>query len=129
MNAKPTNRSKLDATLEKYKEAHKMGEKMNDREVRIPRIYLRKIEKVIGVVTPDEESKFADFQEVDELTRNRVREIYYQLAELRAEAYLKYLLSRNIDRGHMFSFVLDVIIGGMDQDEWLKEKLGQSDSD
>ncbi|WP_226643251.1 hypothetical protein [Microbulbifer variabilis] len=100
---------------------------MTNKEVRIPPMHLRKIEKVIGVaVSPDEEGKFSSFQEVDELTRSRVREIYYQLDELRAIAYLKYFLPKKLDREHMFSFLSDVIIGGMDQDEWVKEELGHS---
>ena len=100
-----------------------MGEnKAEKKEVRI--MYLEKIERIIGAsVDPNEEGKFASFREVDELTRSRVREIYYKLDELRAKSYLKYFLPKNIDdEGHLFSFLFDVVIDGMDQNEWEKEK-------
>ncbi|WP_444902987.1 hypothetical protein ACJJIU_14315 [Microbulbifer sp. CnH-101-E] len=107
-----------------------MGEKITNNEVRIHRMHLKKIEKVIGVaVTPVEEGKFSSYQEIDELTRSRVREICHQEDELRAEAYLKYLLSKDLDRGYVFSFIINVIIGGMDQDEWVKKNLGCSGRD
>ncbi|AZZ92396.1 hypothetical protein EUZ85_17365 [Hahella sp. KA22] len=103
---------------------------MASKDVRIPEMYLRKIEAAIGAtIDPSEESMFSSFQEVDEITKSRARDIYYKLDELRAESYLKYVLSEKLDRSHIFSFLVDVIIGGMDLDEWTKEELGASDQD
>ena len=86
-------------------------------------LYLKEIEKIIATsVDPNDEGKFASFREVDERTRSQVREIYKQLDELRAKSYLKYFLSKNIDHeDHLFSFLFDVIIDGMGQDEWERE--------
>lgn len=110
-----------------------MGEnKACKKEVRIPEIYLRRIEQVIGAaIDPNDEGKFASFREVDEITKARVRDIYSQVDELRAKAYLTYLLPKGIDRGHVFSFLFDVIIDGMDLDDWERdmERLSSSDRD
>ncbi len=99
------------------------------KEVKI--MYLEKIEQVIGeIIDPDDEGKFSSFREVDALTKLRVRKIYNQLDEVRARSYLKFFLPKNIDNeGHLFSFLFDVIIDGMDQDDWErdKEKLSSSD--
>jgi len=104
-----------------------MGEiKSDKKEIKI--MYLKKIEQVIDtLVDPSEEGKFSSFREVDDITKSRVRTIYHQLDELRARSYLKYFLPENIDdEGHLFSFLFDVIIDGMDFDEWEKAKLDSS---
>lgn len=90
---------------------------MKDKEIRIPDMYLKKIEKVIGTIDPNDGNKFSSFQEVDALTKARVREICNQLDELKAESYLKFIFSKEVERKHIFSFLVDVIVGGMDQDE------------
>lgn len=101
---------------------------MTIREIRIPEMYLKKIEKVIGVIDPNEGGKFASYREVDELTKSRIREIYCQLDELRAESYLKFVLSKDVDRSYIFSFLFDVIIDGMNKDDWEREKENLSSS-
>ena len=110
-----------------------MGEnKVNKKEVRIPEMYLRKIERVIGAsVDPNDEGKFASFREVDEITKSRVRDIYSQIDELRAKAYLSYVLHKNLEREHIFSYLFDVIIDGMGIDDWErdKERLSSSNRD
>lgn len=100
------------------------GEHMaNKKPIKI--IYLKEIEKIIATaVDPNDEGKFSSFREIDEITKSHVREIYNQLDELRAKSYLSYFLSKNLDKeGHVFSFLFDVIISGMDQDEWERERL------
>lgn len=86
------------------------------REVRIPDLYIRKIEEAVGAVLDlSEENKFASFDEVDELTKNRAKEIYYKVDEIRAIFYLKYVLKKGVERAHIFYFLFDVVIGG-----WIK---------
>ena len=95
------------------------------KEVKIPEMYLRKIEQVIGMaVDPSDENKFSSFQEVDDLTRSRAREICNQIDELRAERYLKYLISDNLGR-YVFSFLTDVITGSMEEEEWIRKNFGE----
>lgn len=98
-----------------------------NREIKIPDMYLRKIEEAIGSkIDSGEEHKFPDFSEVDELTKIRVREIYYKVDEIRAIFYLKYVLKSGVDRSHIFSFLFDVILGEMDQKEWVRQEFGHS---
>ena len=95
--------------------------KGNKKEVRIAEIHLRNIERIIGTtVKPSEGAKFASFLDVDELTKSRLRDIYTQSDELRAQAYLAYLLPKHVDRSHVFSFLVNVIIGGMSLEDWEK---------
>ncbi|WP_041598366.1 hypothetical protein [Hahella chejuensis] len=122
--------SQIEKDLSKYESHIKTDKKMASKDVRIPEMYLRKIEAAIGsTIDPSEESMFSSFQEVDEITKSRARDIYYNLDELRAESYLKYVLSEKLDRSHIFSFLIDVIIGGMDLDEWAREELSSSSRD
>ncbi|HTF97299.1 MAG TPA: hypothetical protein VL995_14270 [Cellvibrio sp.] len=97
-------------------------------EIRMPEMYLKKIEKVIGAIDSSDGGKFASYQEVDGLTKFRIKEIYYQLDELKAESYLKFVLSKQVDRSYIFSFLFDVIIDDMDQNEWEREKETLSSS-
>lgn len=110
-----------------------MGEnKVNKKKVRIPEMYLRKIEQVIGAaVDPNDEGKFASFREVDEITKSIVRNICSQIDELRAKAYLNYVLHKSVEREYIFSYLFDVIIDGMSIDDWErdKEKLSSSNRD
>ena len=93
--------------------------KVGKKAVRIAEIHLKHIEQIIGVeVDANEKAKFASFSDIDELTKSRVRDIYSQSDELRAQAYLIYLLPKNIDRSKVFSFLFEVIIEGMNQEEW-----------
>ena len=95
--------------------------KGNKKEVRIAEIHLRNIERIIGTtVESGEAGKFANFLDVDELTQSRLRDIYTQADELRAKAYLTYLLPKHFDRNHIFSFLFNVIIEGMSQEDWEK---------
>jgi hypothetical protein len=101
---------------------------MTSKEVRIPETYLRKIEEAIGAkIDAGEQNQFSNYLEVDELTKARAREIYYKVDELRAIFYLKFVLANGVDRSKIFSFLFDVIIGGMDQEVWAREELGSHD--
>jgi len=92
---------------------------MSKRQVRIAEIHLKHIEQIIGVkVNANEQAKFASFSDIDEVTKSRVRDIYSQSDELRAQAYLIYLLPKNIDRSKVFNFLFSVIIEGMNLEEW-----------
>lgn len=95
----------------------------NKKEVRIYTVYLRNIERIIGApVDPNEEGKFANYRDVDELTKSRIRDIFDQSNDLTTRAYLTYLLSDDINPRYLSSFIVDVAIDGMDQDEWEKNK-------
>ncbi|MBU1554313.1 MAG: hypothetical protein KKA68_19860 [Gammaproteobacteria bacterium] len=103
--------------------------KVDKKEIRIPEMYLNKIEQVIGAaVDPNDEGKFASFRAVDEITKSIVRNIFFQIDELRAKAYLNYVLHKNVERGYIFSYLFDVIVDGMSIDDWErgKEKLSSS---
>lgn len=99
--------------------------KADKKEVKIPEMYLRKIEQVIGMaVDPNDENKFSNFRDVDDLTRRRAKDIYNQIDELRAERYLKYLISDDLG-SYVFSFLVDVVTGSMDEEEWIKKNFGE----
>lgn len=97
----------------------------NHKEMRILEIYLKKIEEAIGAkLLSGDQGKFPSFLEIDDLTKERAKEIYNKVDELRAMSYLKFVLAQDVDRSKIFSFLFDVIIGGMDQEVWAKEELG-----
>jgi hypothetical protein len=99
-----------------------------NKDVRIPEMYLVKIENAIGAaIDPSEENQFSGFEEIDDLTKTRAREIYNKVDEIRAIFYLKYVLKKGIDQSQIFSFLFDVIIGGKDQEAWVREKFGSHD--
>lgn len=110
-----------------------MGENKNSKkEIRIPEMYLNKIEQVIGsTLDPNDEGKFSSFRDIDEITTSRVRNICSQIDELRAKAYLNYVLHKSVERGYIFSYLFDVIIDGMGIDDWGrdKERLSSSERD
>lgn len=100
-----------------------MGE--NNKEIRIPEVYLKKIEEAIGAkILLEEQGRFSSFLEIDDPTKERAKEIYEKVDEIRAISYLKFVLAKDIDRSKIFSFLFDVVIGGMDPNVWAKEELG-----
>ena len=97
-----------------------------NRDVRIPEMYLRKIEKIIGEeVNVRDENKFLNFREVDELTKSRLREIYMKENELVADRYLKYLTSKELHK-YTFVFLIEVVVDKMNLDEWIDKELNST---
>ncbi len=97
----------------------------NNKEMRIPEIYLKKIEEAIGAkIVLGEQGQFSSFLEIDDLTKARAKQIYEKVDEIRAVSYLKFVLAKDVDHSKIFSFLFDVIISDMDSKVWAREELG-----
>lgn len=94
------------------------------KEVRMPEMYRKKIEKAIGEpIDVKDENQFFEFDDIDDKTMARIRRIYHEVDEIRAIFYLKFVMASKVDDMCAFSFLFDVVIGQMDRSEWGQKNL------